>query len=161
MNQAVGQPLRPEPVEGAIGRADAVAQRRGRTAALEERGRCVGKTAEPRWRWPAIEPHRGRVFAYGFGRRKDEGFLQLKALLASFGITRFDTDGWGAAERHRAPAQPTIGKAPTQKSDRKHINVRTRMKRLVRRTICFANTTTMPDLVLGLFIKRYELGLLL
>jgi hypothetical protein len=30
--------------------------------------------------------------------------------------------------------------------------------RLVRRTICFSKTTTMHDLVLGLFINRYEFG---
>jgi insertion element IS1 protein InsB len=36
--------------------------------------------------------------------------------------------------------------------------LRTRIKRLVRRTICFSKTTTMHDLVLGLFINRYEFG---
>ena len=34
----------------------------------------------------------------------------------------------------------------------------TRIKRLVRCTICFSKTTTMHDLVLGLFINRYEFG---
>ena len=33
-----------------------------------------------------------------------------------------------------------------------------RIKRLVRRTICFSKKTTMPDLVVGLFINRYEFG---
>jgi hypothetical protein len=33
------------------------------------------------------------------------------------------------------------------------------MKRLVRRTIGFSKTAQMPDLVLGLFIKRYAYGL--
>jgi hypothetical protein len=41
-------------------------------------------------------------------------------------ITRFSTDGWGAYERHLVPAQPTLGKAHTQKIESKHINVRTR-----------------------------------
>src|SRR5215813_801916 len=31
-------------------------------------------------------------------------------------------------------------------------------KRLVRRTICFSKTERMHDLVLGLFINRYEFG---
>src|SRR5438445_2659519 len=56
------------------------------------------------------------------------------------------------------PAQHTIGKAHTQKIESKHINLRTRIKRLVRRTICFSKTTTMHDLVVGLFINRYEFG---
>jgi insertion element IS1 protein InsB len=83
-------------------------------------------------------------------------FLQLKALLEPFGITRFYTDGWGTYERHIDPAQHTIGKAYTQKIESKHINVRTRIKRLVRRTICSSKTTLMHDLVVGLFINRYE-----
>ena len=79
-------------------------------------------------------------------------------MLEPFGITRFCTDGWGAYERHIDPAQHTIGKAQTQKIESKHIDFRTRIKRLVRRTICFSKTTTMHDLVLGLFINRYEFG---
>jgi IS1 family transposase len=40
----------------------------------------------------------------------------------------------------------------------KHINLRTRIKRLMRRTICFSKTEQMHDLVIGLFINRYEFG---
>ena len=36
--------------------------------------------------------HPGKVLAYVFGRRKDAVFLQLKALLEPFGLTRFYTD---------------------------------------------------------------------
>ena len=79
----------------------------------------VGKKAEPRWLWHAIDHHRGTVLAYVFGRRKDEVFLELKELLAPFGITRFYTDGGGAYERHLDPEQHTIGKAHTQKIERK------------------------------------------
>ena len=109
----------------------------------------VGKKAEPRWLWHAIDHQRGTVLAYVFGRRKDEVFLELKELLAPFGITRFYTDGWGAYERSLDPEQHTIGKAHTQKIESKHINLRTRIKRLVRRTICFSKTIAMHDLVLG------------
>jgi len=101
------------------------------------------------------------VLAYVLGRRKDAVFLQLKELLEPFGITRFYTDGWGAYERHIAPEQHHIGKEHTQRIESKHINLRTRIKRLVRRTICFSKMTTMHDLVIGLFINRYEFGRLL
>jgi insertion element IS1 protein InsB len=93
-----------------------------------------------------------------FGRRKDTVFLALKVLLEPFGIARYVTDGWGAYERHVEAEQHTIGKAHTQKIDSKHTNVRTRIKRLVRRTICFSKTERMHDLVIGLFIHRYEFG---
>jgi insertion element IS1 protein InsB len=84
--------------------------------------------------------------------------VALKALLEPFGITRYFTDGWGAYERHVAAEQHTVGKAHTQKIENKHINLRTRIKRLVRRTLCFSKTERMHDLVIGLFINRYEFG---
>jgi len=45
---------------------------------------------------------------------------------------------------------PTIGSVP--------LNVRTRIKYFVRRIMCFSKTTTLRDLVIGLFINRYEFG---
>ena len=60
----------------------------------------VRSKANPRWLWHAIDHHTGTVLAYVFGRRQDTVFLELKALLEPFGITRYFTDGWGAYERH-------------------------------------------------------------
>jgi insertion element IS1 protein InsB len=59
--------------------------------------------------------------------------------LAPFGITRFYTDGWGAYERHLNAEQHQVGKENTQ-------------------TLCFSKTEHMHDLVIGLFINRYEFG---
>ena len=64
----------------------------------------------------------------------------------------------GLYERHIASEQHAVGKEYTQKIESKHINLRTRIKRLVRRTICFSKTERMHDLVVGLFINRYEFG---
>ena len=158
MNQAVLQHLHPEHVEVEIWRADALEVRRGLSSELDEMWSYVRSKANPRWLWHAIDHHTGQVLAYVFGRRQDTVFLALKALLAPFGITRYFTDGWGAYERHLDAEQHEVGKANTQKIESKHINMRTRIKRLVRRTICFSKTERMHDLVLGLFINRYEFG---
>ena len=91
--------------------------------------------------------------------RLDEAFLQLKALLSPFGISRFYTDNWGAYERHLDASKHEVGKHNTQKIENKHLNLRTRIKRLARRTLCFSKTVLMHDLVIGLFINRYEFGL--
>ena len=56
------------------------------------------------------------------------------------------------------PEQHHGGKENTQKIESKHINLRIRMKRLVRRTFCFSKTEQMHDLVIGLFMNRYEFG---
>jgi IS1 family transposase len=53
-------------------------------------------------------------------------------VIAPFGIQHFYTDGWGAYERHLNPQQHTIGKANTQTIERKHLTMRTRIKRLTR-----------------------------
>jgi insertion element IS1 protein InsB len=159
VNQAVLAYLNPEQVAVEICRADELEQRRGLTSELDEMWSYVRQKANPRWLWHAIVHHSGKVLAYVFGRRKDKVFLKLKGLLEPFGITKFYTDGWGAYERHVEPEKHTIGKAHTQKIESKHINLRTRIKRLVRRTICFSKTERMHDLVIWLFINRYEFGL--
>jgi insertion element IS1 protein InsB len=159
VNHTVLQQVQLEQVAVEICRADELAQRRGLTSELDEMWSYVGKKAAPRWLWHAIDHHRGTVLAYVFGRRKDTVFLQLKALLEPFGITRFYTDGWGAYERHINPAQHEVGKQHMQKIESMHINLRTRIKRLVRRTRRFSKTTPMHDLVIGLFINRSEFGL--
>lgn len=56
------------------------------------------------------------------------------------------------------PQKHEVGKQNMQKIESKHINLRTRIKRLVRRTICFSKTIQMYDIVIGLFINRYEFG---
>ena len=77
-------------------------------------------------------------------------------MLAPFGITRFYTDGWGAYQRQLDPTLHAVGEHYTQQLERKHLTLRTRLKRLVRKTICFSKSTQMHDLVIGLFINRFE-----
>jgi insertion element IS1 protein InsB len=158
VNHAVLELLHPDHVEVEVCRAEELEQRRGLTSELDAMWSFVRCKANPRWWWHAIAHHMGKVLAYVCGRRKDTVFLRLQALLEPFGIRRFYTDGWGAYERHSDPTQHEVGKANTQKIESKHINLRTRIKRLARRPICFSKTTTMHDLVIGLFINRYEFG---
>ncbi len=159
MNHGVLASLHPAQVAVEIWRADELEVRRGLSSELDEMWSYVCKKANPRWLWHAIDHHTGKVLAYVFGRRKDNVFLKLQQLLEPFGITKFYTDGWGAYERHIEAEQHHVGKENTQKIESKHSNLRTRMKRLVRRTICFSKTEQMHDLVIGLFINRYEFGL--
>lgn len=119
----------------------------------------VAKKQEPRWLWHAIDHRSGTVLAYVFGRRKDDVFLQLKALLEPFGIRRYYTDYYGSYTRHLDADVHQPGKRYTQKIERKHLTLRTRIKRLARKTICFAKSTDMHDIVIGLFVNRYEFGL--
>src|SRR5574342_106352 len=77
-------------------------------------------------------------------------------LVTPLGISHFYSDDWGAYKRNLAPEEHTIGKENTQKIERKHLTLRTRIKRLARKTICFSNKEQMHDIVMGLFVNRYE-----
>jgi IS1 family transposase/transposase-like protein len=127
-------------------------------AEMDEMWSFVGRKDNPRWLWHAIDHQTGKVLAYVFGRRKDEVFLKLKTLLDPFGLTHYYTDKWGAYTRHLDPEQHTVSKRGTQKIERKHLTLRTRIKRLVRKTICFSKSTQMHDIVIGLFVNRYAFG---
>ena len=61
-------------------------------AEVDEMWSYVGHKKAQRWLWHAIDHQSGAVLAYVFGRRKDEVFLQLKALLEPFGIRRYFSD---------------------------------------------------------------------
>jgi IS1 family transposase/transposase-like protein len=127
-------------------------------AEMDEMWSLVRNKGNPHWLWHAIDHYTGKVLAYVFGRRKDVGFLQRKALLEPCGLTRYYTDYWGASTRHLDPEEHCPGKRNTQKIERKHLTLRTRMKRLVRTTICFAKTIQRHDLVICLFVNRYTCG---
>lgn len=126
---------------------------------LDEMWSFVGSKKNQRCLWHAIERISGKVLAFVFGRRKDEVFLKLKELLEPFGLKKYCTDGWGAYSRNLPAEQPEIGKRKTQRIEEKHLRLRTRIKRLARKTICFSRSEEMHDLVIGLFINRYEFGI--
>ena len=56
------------------------------------------------------------------------------------------------------PARHTVGKVSMQKIERKHLTLRTRLKRLARKTLCFSRSRVMHDLLIGLYMNRVEFG---
>jgi insertion element IS1 protein InsB len=150
--------VNPALVPSAEGEAPAVMIHKVQEAELDEMWSFVGRKQHPRWLWAALDHQTGRIVAYTFGRRADRVLLKLKALLEPFGIRRFYTDGWGAYRRHLDPHHHVVGKRRTQQLERKHLTLRTRIKRLVRKTICFSQSVQMHETVIGLFINRFEFG---
>ena len=151
--------IQPEEVEVEIRPVEEEAPEGIEEAQLDEMWSYVAKKTNQRWLWHALDRVTGQVLAYTFGQRKDEVFLQLKKLLEPFGIKKYCTDGWGAYQRHLSVEEHEIGKRKTQRIERKHLRLRTSIKRLVRRTICFSKSEEMHDIVIGLFINRYEFAL--
>jgi len=75
------------------------------------------------------------------------------------GIRHFYTDDADVYARHLEPEHHTVGKIHTQKIERKHLTFRTRLKRLVRKTICFSKSVLLHDIVIGLCVNRDEFGI--
>ena len=106
---------------------------------------------------PWVEDHdTGEVVAFIFGRRTNASFRQLLALLAQAGIevSRWFTDYWWSYYDELPAEIHQVGKDQTQSIERKHLDLRTRIKRLARRTICFSKSVLMHDTVIGLLINH-------
>jgi insertion element IS1 protein InsB len=127
-------------------------------AEVDEMWSLVQSKTQQRWLWHAIDHLTGVVLAYAFGSRADEVFLKLQRLLKPFGLVHFYTDTAGVYDRHLPATAHTVGKIHTQQIERKHLTLRTRIKRLARKTICFSQSIFMHDTVIGLFVNRYEFG---
>ena len=150
--------MNPALVTAEAGSPPAVVIHKVKEAELDEMWSFVGRKKHPRWLWAALDHRTSQIVAYAFGRRADRVLVKLKALLEPLGIRRFYTDGWGAYQRHLDPQRHVVGKRRTQQLERKHLTLRTRIKRLVRKTICFSKSIQMHEIVIGLFINRFEFG---
>jgi len=129
-------------------------------AELDEMWSYVQNKKNQRWLWLAIDHKTRKVVAFVFGRRKNEVFKQLKKLLKPFGIKRYYTDGLQCYAKYLSAKKHKVGKTNTQRIERKNLTLRTRIKRLARKTICFSKTDRMHDIVIALTINIIEFGFL-
>jgi insertion element IS1 protein InsB len=98
------------------------------------------KSKAQQWLWHAIDHLTGVILAYAFGRRADEVFGELQKLLKPFGLVHFYTDTVGVYARHLPTTAHTVRKLHTQQIGRKPLTLRTRIKRLARKTLCFSKS---------------------
>jgi len=95
-----------------------------------------------------------KVVAYTFGTRCDSTLESLLKKLENFKVTFYFTDGWGSYERLLVPEKHIVSKKYTQRIERSNLNLRTRCKRLARKTICFSKSSDVHDKVIGTLIER-------
>jgi len=127
------------------------------------------------WLWHAIDHKTGDILAYTFGSAEDKVLEELLKLLSPFKIQKLYTDGkpaYGRKLKHKKvryrkkkskrkrkklkrkrKIAHEIGKKSTQKIERVHLSLRTWVKRLARRTICFSKSLLMHKIVIGLCIN--------
>ena len=121
----------------------------------DEQWSYVGNKKNQRWLWYAIDAATGNILSFVFGPRQDFVFKKLYDQLKAFNIKTYYTDDWGSYSKYIPKEKHCIGKQNTQKIENKNLNLRTRIKRLARKTICFSKLELLHDTVIGLFINRY------
>ena len=75
--------------------------------------------------------------------------------LALFTIGMLTTDEWGSYNRELPKEKNLTGKIFTQRIERNNLTLRTRIKRLARRTISFSRSVQLHEKVIGAFIEKY------
>ena len=110
------------------------------------------------WLWWAVEHETNTPLAYTFGTREHKYLDELLALLKPFPIgTVYADNNYAYKERLSADILIT-GKKNTQKIERDHLTLRTRIKRLARKTICFSKNKDIHIAVIGTFINIFFFG---
>ncbi|EFI4201961.1 IS1 family transposase, partial [Escherichia coli] len=97
------------------------------------------------------------VLAYTFGPWTDGTCRELLALLAPFTIGVLITDEWGSYTRELPKEKHLTGTIFTQRIERNNLTLRTRIKRLARKTICSSRFVELHEKVIGAFIEKYML----
>ena len=124
----------------------------------DEQWSYVRNKKHQRWLWVAFGHHTHEVIAYCLGPRTEAMLKKLLHLLNPFKVVQWFTDGLSAYQRWIEAEKLQVSKRNTQKIERFFLTLRTRIKRLARRTICFSKSELMHDTVIGLFINREHFG---
>ena len=110
------------------------------------------------WLWWAVEHESNIPLAYTFGTREHKYLDELLTLLKPFPIgTVYADNNYAYKERLSADILVT-GKKNTQQIERDHLTLRTRIKRLARKTICFSKNKDIHIAVVGTFINTFFFG---
>ena len=110
------------------------------------------------WLWWAVEHETNIPLAYTFGTREHKYLDKLLDLLKPFPIRTVYADNNFAYENKIKDKVLIRGKKNTQKIERNHLTLRTRLKRLARKTICFSKHKDIHQSVIGTFINIYFFG---
>ena len=65
------------------------------------------------------------------------------------------SDDWGSYAREVPEEKHLTGKIFTQHIERNNLTLRTRIKRLARKTICFSRSIDVHEKVISSFIEKY------
>jgi len=107
------------------------------------------------WLWWAVDHETNTPLAYTFGTREHKYLDELLELLKPFPIGTVYADNNYAYKDRFSEDKLITGKKNTQKIERNHLTLRTRIKRLARKTICFSKSKDIHIAVIGTFINLF------
>ena len=110
------------------------------------------------WLWWAVDHETNVPLAYTFGTREHKYLDELLALLEPYSIGTVYADNNYAYQDRISSDKLVSGKKNTQKIERDHLTLRTRIKRLCRKTICFSKSKQIHIAVIGTFINIFFFG---
>ena len=107
------------------------------------------------WLWWAVDHNTHTPLAFTFGTREHRYLDELINLLKPFNIkTVFSDNNFSYKDRISEKILVT-GKNNTQAIERHHLTLRTRIKRLARKTICFSKNFDIHKSIISFFINRF------
>lgn len=107
------------------------------------------------WLWWAVEHTTNTPVAFTFGTREHKYLDELLELLKPFNIKKVYSDNNFAYDKKIDPDILETGKKNTQKIERDHLTLRTRLKRLARKSICFSKDKMIHETVIASFINIF------
>ena len=131
---------------------------------LDELWSFVLKKDNQHWIWIALCRRTRQIVAYYVGDHSDESCRQVWARVPELYKQGYSySDFWGAYQRViETDRHLSVGKETGQTAhvERWNNTLRQRLARFVRQTLSFSKSELMHELVLKLFIHRYNLDLL-
>ena len=129
----------------------------------EETGQCYqvdelrtycGNKGNECWVMYGINPKTGKVIASAFGRRTKENIKKVIDKLLTFNPKRIYTDGLNIYPALIPKAIHRVFEYCTNNIERYNLTLRTHLKRLCRKTICFTKSIFMLEYCVSLYFVK-------
>ena len=121
---------------------------------MDEHWSYVANKKNQRWLFYAWEPRYQKVIVHVFGRRTKKTLRKLIRLISGYKFKFYCTDNWKPYGAELSAQSHVVSKKLTQSIERTNLTLRTRLKRLACKTICFSRSEELHDKVIGEFISR-------
>ncbi len=106
-----------------------------------------------RWLLYAYAPETDEIVAWSWGSRSAKTVKNLYDKLKNLEVDTFCTDNWKAFAKVLPAQKHKVGKAFTRHIEGVNLCLRTRNRRVVRKTVCFSKKQTNHDNLMKLIIN--------